>query len=203
MNNAEFELHPVVSPLLPSELETQPTADVLPEPSVNQELTRIDRVKSWISERKTKLAIGAAAASALVTLTINPLEDLKEDVMEAAPWVGGGVAASELAFVVGAGMMVASVGEKVGNPLKIKGRIPEIAQKANSSILFKAGFVLNTTGAVGDFAVISAGVLKDMPVESYPMLSLTLLDLGVTVAVRKAIMNGINNNIEPPDPVAI
>jgi hypothetical protein len=156
--------------------------------------SKFDAVKSWIKQRRLRLALGAAAASAAVTLTTNPITELTQDVVEAAPWVGGGIVASEVAFALGGVMMLSSIGSKIGNPMKIKSRIPEIAERADNSLLFKSGFWLNATGAVGDFAVISGGVLKEMPVSTYPMLGLTLLDLGATVAVRKTIMSGINDN---------
>jgi hypothetical protein len=91
-------------------------------------------------------------------------------------------------------MMLTSVGDKIGNPITIKKRTKEIAAKANNSNLFKTGFVVNTAGAVGDFAVISTGVMKELPPTSWGVLSLTLVDLGLTVAVRKGIINSIRNN---------
>jgi uncharacterized membrane protein YbhN (UPF0104 family) len=149
---------------------------------------------SWVKKHKFKLIVGVAATSAAVTLINDPFEETKKDIEEAAPWVAAGVVASEIAFVAGAGMMITSVGDKVGNPLTLKKRTKEIAAKANSSNLFKTGFAVNTAGAVGDFAVISTGVMKELPPSSWGILSLTLADLGLTVAVRKGILNSIHNN---------
>ncbi len=151
-------------------------------------------IKEGLVRHKLGLLLGATAVSAVATVTNNPASGLYSNVMDAAPWVGGGVAASEVAFVAGAVMMAASVKDKIGNPLKIKERIPEIAKKAQDSKLFTAGFWTNTVGAVGDFAVISAGMIAKMPIEAYPMLAIPLLDLSVTVAVRRAIRSGIKNN---------
>jgi hypothetical protein len=166
--------------------------------SIENTIDQREGFKQWFGRHKTKLAVGAAAVGLAITLTNNPISELKDDVVDAAPWVGAGVAASEVAFTIGAGMMLGAVGEKIGNPLKVKERIPAIAQKANNSKLFKTGFVINTVGAVGDFVVLSGGVVKEMPVESYPVLGLTLLDLGLTVAVRKAIHRGVKNNSADP-----
>lgn len=153
-----------------------------------------NRFVEFLQRRKMKLAIGAVAVSSVMTLTNNPASEVIDDAIEAAPWVGSGVVASEALFIAGAGMMAASVKDKLGNPFKIKERIPEIATKARDSKLFKFGFWTNTVGAVGDFAVISAGIVAKMPPESYPLLAIPLLDLGVTVAVRKAIRSGIREN---------
>ncbi|MDQ3123647.1 MAG: hypothetical protein M3Q14_03110 [bacterium] len=166
----------------------------------NHNLTKSDeKSRSWFSKHKYKLALGAAAASAAFTLVADPFEETREAVGDAAPWVAGGVAASEVLFIAGAGMMVASVGDKVGNPLTMKKRMGDIAQKANESNLFKAGFIVNTTGAVGDFVVLSGGVMRELPPTSWGVLSLTLLDLSLTVAVRKGIMEGIHQNIPVPE----
>lgn len=162
--------------------------------SINSPYIRRMRFKDWVSKRKGRIAFGLAGASVTATLINNPLSELKDDVIEAAPWVAAGVGISEAAFCVGAAMMIAAVGDKIGNPLKLKNKVPSIAEKANNSKMFKAGFWINAGGAVGDFAVISTGVLAQLPKESYPTLSLTLLDLGATIAVRKAILSGIENN---------
>ena len=160
------------------------------------DMSRAERMKRWAGVQRTKIILGVAATSLAVTVTTNPVSELKDAVLDAAPWVAPGVLGSEVAFAAGAAMMLGAIGSKVGNPLKVKQRIPEIAERANSSALFKTGFWLNATGAVGDFGVISAGVLKEMPVSSYPLLSLTLLDLAGTIAVRKAILNGVARNTE-------
>lgn len=161
------------------------------------------RAKETLGRHKLGLLVGATAVSAVATVTNNPVGELYGDVKEAAPWVGGGVVASEVAFVAGAIMMAASVKEKISNPLKIRQRLPEIAKKAHDSKLFTAGFWTNTVGAVGDFAVISAGMIAKMPVESYPMLAIPLLDLSVTVAVRRAIHKGVKGGASEKESKAI
>lgn len=167
--------------------------------ATGEEAGRFEKIKNWLHKRKTRLILGAAAVSTAVTLMYNPINELKDEVVEAAPWVGGGIVASEAAFCVGAAMMVASIGDKIGNPFKLKSRLPEISQRANDSKLFKSGFWINAVGAVGDFVVLSAGVMKSMPIETYPILGLTLMDLGATIALRKTILDGIKNNMEDAD----
>jgi hypothetical protein len=153
-----------------------------------------DRARHFVSRHKGKLALGAAAASATLTFALNPMEEVQHEVIDAAPAVGVGIVASEVMFVGGMVMMASSVGNKVGNPLKLRERLPEICEQANDSKLFKAGFWVNATGAVGSAAILSAGVIAKLPPESYGVLSIAAADIAVTVAVRKAMLDGIRNN---------
>lgn len=149
--------------------------------------------REGLKRHKTKLAVGAAAVSLAATVAYNPLGEVTEDLVEASPWVGAGLVASEGMFIGGLAMMASSVGRSARNPFKIRGQLTEICQKADDSLLFKSGFWVNTTGAVGSAAVIAGGILIKMPPESYGLLSFSAMDLAVTVAVRKAMMTGIKN----------
>jgi hypothetical protein len=153
-----------------------------------------DLTKSFVQRHKGKIAIGAAATSAALTIAFNPTGEVVDQITEALPWVGVGLVATEAAFVAGGSMMVTSVGGKIGNPLTVKQRIPEISQKASESTLFKAGFWVNTAGAVGSAAVITAGVITQLPPESYGLLSFAAADLAVTVGVRRTMLQGIKAN---------
>lgn len=144
-----------------------------------------DAEKSFLSRHLNKILIGCAALSVGYTVVSDDLGDLKDDVVEAAPWIGTGVIASEVAFIGGLALMGASVGASIKNPLKLRQELPEMVSKANDSRLFKAGFWLNTSGAVGDFGVLSVGILKEMPPSSWGVLGLTLTDLAGTIGVRK------------------
>lgn len=154
-----------------------------------------ERVKGFAGRNKGKLALGAFALSTALTFTSHSYHQVEHDLVEALPWVGGGVATSETAFIVGAGMMGAAVGRKVGNPLTVKERIPEIAERANDSLLFKSGFWVNTAGAVGTAAIVSAGVIAKLPPESYGVLPIAFADMGLTATVRVAMLKGIRENV--------
>lgn len=194
--------------LVPAQTGAELTIDTLMPSAANTELvvapssvsevvaeTKRSRVGNFISRQKTKALLGLTAVSTAVTLALDPFSETKEAVLDAAPWVAGGIAVSEAAFVAGAAMMLSAVGSEVPrNPLKIKEKIDHIAQKANDSRLFKAGFVVNTAGALGDFLVLSAGVTRELPIHSWGMLGFSLADLGVTIAVRKAIINGVHKH---------
>lgn len=173
--------------------ETMPT-DETQEDNEPKASSRYERIVDSVDRHKTKLILGAAAISLTLTISLDPLGETKDKVIDAAPWVGGGILASEALWIGGAAMMLAAVGKTIKNPLKIRKQVPELAQKADSSKLFKAGFYINTTGAVGDFAVLSVGVMNKLPVHSWGVLGIALADLGITIAVRRAIYKGIKKN---------
>lgn len=176
----------------------EPTADDFNALSATDEEHRSgwQRAREWAARHKGKLALGAAAVSATLTFTMNPLGEVTHEVVEAAPAIGIGIATSEAMFIGGLAMMAGAVGSKVGNPIKLRERLPEISEKANDSLLFKSGFWINTVGAVGSAAIISAGVIAKLPPESYGVLGFAAADLAVTVAVRKAMLSGIKRNVQ-------
>lgn len=171
------------------------TETTILETSPNQESSYFKRVGNFIGRQKTKICLGATAVSVAATLALDPFEGTKEQVLEAAPYVVGGMAASEVAWLGGAAMMVGAIGSRVPlNPIKLKTKIPEISEKANNSKLFKAGFGVNIAGALGDFVVLSGAVVQNLPPHSWGILGFTLADLGVTLGVRKAMLGGIKKN---------
>ena len=159
-----------------------------PKSEIEAEKTPNKLKQAW-DKNKTKFALGAFATSIALTLAADPFSETKHRVFDAAPWVGGGLVGGEVLWIGGAAMMLAAVGEKAINPLKIKSNMADIAQKANSSKLFKAGFYTNTIGAVGQFGVLSTGVISKLPVHSWGVLGIALLDLGITIHIRKSIKN--------------
>lgn len=152
-----------------------------------------ERTKQWVGRNKVKLALGVSAVSLAATPVYNPMGEVTKDLYEASPWVAAGVVTTEALFAGGIAMMAMSVGGSLRNPFKMRGQLQEICQKANDSMLFKTGFWTNTVGAVGSAAVIGGGIIAKLPPESYGLLSFSALDIGVTVTVRKALMNGIKN----------
>lgn len=157
----------------------------------------LKRTANFIGRQKTKLCLGATAASVAATLIFEPFDGTKDQIVEAAPYVVGGMAVSEVMWLGGAAMMMGAVGSKIpANPLKLKDKIPEISEKANRSKLFKAGFAVNVVGALGDFVVLSGAVVQNLPPHSWGILGFTLADLGVTLGVRKAMLGGIKKNVK-------
>lgn len=154
-----------------------------------EDTIKTGRVRKWA----TRGLIGIALSSAALTVATDSVGEAKDAVVEAAPWVAGGIGVSEAMFVSGAAMMVASAGEKIGNPLKLKGRLPEVVVKAGDSNVFRAGMAINTVGAFGDAVVISAGTFNTMPVEAWGIAGFAMVDGVGTLAVRKWMVDKYRN----------
>jgi len=152
---------------------------------------------------RLRLALGGIAVSAGLTFASGGTHEVIDTVVEQIPAVGIGMIAMETMWIGGGAMMAASVGEHIKNPLKIKSRLPEIAAKANDSKLFKAGFIVNTVGAVGEFVIPAAVVCMKLPPETWGILGPSLVDLGITIGVRRATLNAIHESqdVDPIPPV--
>ncbi len=165
----------------------------LPEPSPDRQAVELRN--SWLSRHKTALVLGAAALSTAVTLVGDPMSETKDHLLDAAPWVGTGLIAGEVCWIGGAAMMLAAVGDRVGrNPLKIRERLSGIAQKANNSRLFQAGFWLNYSAAIAQTSVMTAGIVSELPVHSWGWLAIPATDLWVTLSARRLIYNGMRRS---------
>jgi hypothetical protein len=129
-----------------------------------------------------------------MTTVADPFEETRGQLADAAKWVVPGVLVGEVAWIGGAAMMLAAVGSKIWNPFKIKKMMAEIAEKANDSKLFQAGFWVNTTAAVSQFGIITGGVVTELPPRSWGLAGFGIVDLAATIAVRRAIRRGIKHN---------
>ena len=159
--------------------------------------TLSERTVGWVRKHKLALALGASAASAAMLFTLNPGEGTVDDTVEAAGWATTSLVAGEALWIGGAAMMLASSGSKVGGfrgLSHIHEKMPEIAKNANESKLFKTGFWVNTTGAVSQFILPAAIVTTQLPPESWGVLTPLAVDFGVTIAVRKAILDLVKEN---------
>jgi len=150
---------------------------------------------NWLSAQKTKLAIAATATSIGLTFIDSPISETADRITSAAKWMIPSLIMGEVAWIGGGAIMLAAVGSKIKNPFKIKKMVPEIAERANDSLLFKSGFWVNTIAAVAEFGIMTAGVTSEFPVRSWGLASFGLADLAVTIAVRRAIRKGIRKNI--------
>jgi hypothetical protein len=171
--------------------------DVLSAESVaplNVDTEKKGAISQFFNKYKARLAIGATATSVAATLVTNPFEETKHQLIETAPWVGTSLIVGEAMWLGGAAIAAASLGDKIGNPIKVKEKFNAIADRANSSRLFKTGFWINTIGAIGEVTVPSVGIIANLPPQSWGVISIGLLDLGITVSVRKAIRAGIREN---------
>lgn len=166
------------------------------ENSASEEASVYQRTRNWASSHKWQLALAGIGVSLGLTLTSDNTSETLNEAKENLPAVAAGMVAMETMWIGGAAMMAASVGDKLKNPLKIKARFPEIAERANDSKLFTAGFWTNTAGAVGEFAIPAAVVFTKLPPETWGVLGPSTIDLGITLAVRKAILSSVRSASE-------
>lgn len=153
--------------------------------------------------RKVVVAAGALAlSSAGLTLATGDLSEVAGKSLDVLPWVGAGVVVSETAFIAGGALMVAAAGRKMYasrrvrknltnlNDTLIKGEEQSQARLAESK-LFKTGFALNATGAVGFTSTLAAGVVHSLPPESWGVLGIGALEIAQTLSTRAAIWGAI------------
>ncbi|TLQ44591.1 hypothetical protein FEF34_17020 [Streptomyces marianii] len=155
-----------------------------------------DRTRKFLARNRWRVIFTVAISSILATLALNPLGELKHKAIEAAPWVGIGILVGEIMFLGGLVMMASGVGIKAGNPFRLKSNFARICQLANHSHLFMAGFWVNSLGAVGSAVAIVFGVVLHLPWESYGILTFAAVDLMLTIAIRKAILDGLKKSGE-------
>jgi hypothetical protein len=127
---------------------------------------------------------------------LDPLDETLATIETEAPVVVAGMMACEGLWIGGAAMMAASVGVRIGNPLRLKSTMSEIARKASRSSLFTLGLVVNTVGAVGEFAVPAMAVGRHLPATSWGILVPSAIDLGITVAVRRVVVVAVRSNAD-------
>ncbi|MEM9563150.1 MAG: hypothetical protein AAGA93_11055 [Actinomycetota bacterium] len=151
------------------------------------------RASSASSRRRwTRAIFWGLVALSIASLLLSPLGPLIDRVREVGPWVGGGLLLSEVLFTIGLVVMAASVGVRLGrNPLQWRSRLDVILAQLQRSPTFWVGLVINTVGAVGTALVIVAAVLAGLPVSAWGLLVLPAADLGLTVAVRAAVVGGV------------
>lgn len=148
---------------------------------------------------KTKANLAMALGSTATTFVTSPLSNTLHELERMTIWVAPSMITAEALWIGGGAMMLAAVGEKLKNPFAIKRRVPEIAEKATSSGLFKSGFWLNTSAAVAEFVIPTAGIVTELPPQSWGVSALFAADLAVTVAVRKTILGGIRKHTGSPN----
>lgn len=172
----------------PLEAEAAETA-LIPEPG------RLERLWNGMRRNKTATAVGALTVASLVATPLaTPFGQTVKSLAETTKYVGPGMVAAEMAWIGGAAMMLAAIGKKVLNPLKIRSHFREIPEAAAESNLFMAGLVVNTTAALAEFAIPTLAVTTKLPVESWGVLAVSTFDLIATVALRRLIWRGIHQN---------
>lgn len=184
----------------PAPVEQSETDDVqAPEPDQAdaEPASRWERIIGAVRRNKVATAAGAITVASLATTPIvSPMGETLSALKEVAPYVGSGMVAAEAVWIGGAAMMLASVGKKMWNPMKIREQIGSIPEAASNSKLFKAGLLANTAGAVAEFVIPTVAVTANMPPQSWGVLAFSTLDLWATVVLRRMIWKGIHQSPE-------
>lgn len=135
---------------------------------------------------KTILIVIAVAWS-VVMLVFSPLGEVLDSLKDNAPILGVSLIASEVLFIIGLVLMALSLGIKVRNPFKLRRHLKEFISSISASKLFWVGFFVNLVGAVMTAIIGLAGVMLVLPVASWPIALIFLVDLWATLEVRKAV----------------
>ena len=136
--------------------------------------------KSLFRRQQKKLAIGVFLASGLMLLShpqdLNKTKNAIEDNAKAAYVI---FPITEGAAWLGAGIMLASAGRKIGNPLTIKKRLTEVKTELSDNTAYRAGWTLGAIGAVGTSATVAIGAVTTMPESTWPAaLGVSVMSIG-------------------------
>lgn len=151
-------------------------------------LSRRERAVVWAKKHRTALLLGAAGVSAAVSFGMHPGETAHV-VETKVPWAAGSMLVADGVNLAGIGIMGAAAGRDVDwkHFWRLRARLTEMAENANDSKAFNAGFWTSTAGGVGAFGVAAAAVLPNFPPEAWGMLAPFVADLGATVTSRVAV----------------
>lgn len=176
----------------PLEREAPEAADEIIAENVESSSNKPWLEKTCESVKRNKV-VAVAGIIAVGSLAANPIGDTIETVKDVAPYVGTGLLIGEAGWIGGAAMMLATGGKKMLNPLKIKSAFKDIAENAQDSKLFKAGFALNLGSAAAQFAIPTIAVTANMPPHTWGVLAVGAIDLWATIVLRRAIWKGVHN----------
>jgi len=151
-----------------------------------------DNDQAWVVRHRTKLALGGLVLAGGLSLT--QFNQVADEVKDNAKWVVPAIATAEVLAWGGAGIMLASAGRKVGNPLTVKSRLNEVRAELNDSTLYRAGWGVGAIGAVGTAGVVSGATLAYLPTTSWPLaIGVSAASLGLsTIPFKPAKKNQEN-----------
>jgi hypothetical protein len=150
-------------------------------------------LRSW-----RRLAVAVLVGLSIASVALAPLQPTIDRVRQAAPWIGAGLAVSEILFVIGLGIMAWPVGTHIGySPLGWRRRVVGLSSELRRTPVFWIGLAVNTAGAVGTGTVLLVVVVVCLPVTAWGLIGLVVGDLVMTVAVRAAILTGVDRAGRP------
>lgn len=146
---------------------------------------------------KSAAVIGCVLWSA-IAFFIAPFGHALHEIKARGPIFVGFLLVTEVLFVLGLAIVLASMGTSVmvslRHPLELKARAKEILSRTNRSKTFWVGFYTNTAGAYGTGVVGLSGVLLLLPPRSWPIAIIFLFDIYATYVVRKWAKRGVRSS---------
>lgn len=126
----------------------------------------------------------------LASILLTPVSEVKKGITDNLPWIGVGTLITEVFFIIGLGIMALEAGHQLGpNPVRWRRKLPHIFRGVVRTKIFWLGFYTNTAGALGTAIILSIGIFKILPPQSWGLIILPLLDLSLTFALRYAVVN--------------
>lgn len=132
-------------------------------------------------------------------LAINPSR--LADAKGAIPWIGIGIAVSEVLLAIGVIGMTSQVGRMAWRD-RVRLRPIEwdaVGYRLRRNRPFWVFFWVSLVGGLGDAVVVVIAVLRYLPTQAWPVLLLPALDVWATLVIRKAIFNGVMGRRARPD----
>jgi len=144
---------------------------------------------------KNKLLLHHKRITLLVILVsiiasfLTPVGETINKVSQVAPDVLVGVGVTEALFVIGLVIMATVVGFELGmNPFKWKQHFKIVAHHLPQDKWFWIGFWINAAGALGTGVILAWAVVKALPPQSWGIIWVPFLDLGLTVFIRASVL---------------
>ena len=119
------------------------------------------------SKYKTPLILGGFATAAIVAAP--NVKEVASTLADNAHWVVPSLVVTESMWNVGAAMMLASAGKRIGNPLTLHRRFKDVVSNSVDSKLFKSGLAINVLGEIGTASVVVGGSVAYLPPSAWPL----------------------------------
>jgi hypothetical protein len=138
---------------------------------------------------KKKVFIALCLLSVLELIFVSVTGSLKQ-IIDAMPLAIALSVVSELLFSAGIVMMAIASEQSIGlNPLKWRSHLNKLIQDIKRSRLFIFGFWMNFVGALATGVIWLVVILLRLPPSGWFLLWLPIMDIALTLAVRKAFID--------------
>lgn len=145
----------------------------------------------WAKEHKTKAVMLASAVAGLGYVAASGGESHAiHEILKNAPWVAPAYAGSLATYFTSGGIMLGTAGAKV---LSLNKYLPELMREKKADLVLRTAFYTNLVSGVAAAGVVSAGMIEALPPGAWAALSVPLIDLYATVALRAPFVGRVGN----------